>query len=48
MTYHKGNIPVRKTIRIDETILSKIEKLAEEENRSFNNMIETLLIRELK
>lgn len=48
MTYHKSNIPLQKTIRIDETILSKIEKLAEEENRSFNNMIETLLIRKLK
>lgn len=48
MNFHKSNIPIQKTIRIDKLILAKIENLAKEENRSFNNMLETILIRELK
>lgn len=39
---------VQKSIRISSELLNKILVKAKEENRSFNNMIETLLIRELK
>lgn len=37
----------RKTIRISTYLVSKIELIAEKENRSFNNMVETLLIRKI-
>lgn len=32
-----------KTMRLDKKLVDKINKLAERENRSFNNMVETLL-----
>ena len=33
------------TIRLKPSLLEKIEELSKEENRSFNNTIETLLLR---
>ena len=37
-----------KVIRIEEDIYKKIEKYAKEDNRSINNMIETILILYIK
>ncbi|WP_336066488.1 hypothetical protein [Mesoflavibacter sp. CH_XMU1404-2] len=34
-----------KTIRLNPSLLSKIEELSKIENRNFNNMVETLLLR---
>lgn len=39
---------VSKTFRLDKATLDAIEKLGEEENRTLNNMVETLLMRALK
>jgi hypothetical protein len=36
---------VIRNIRLKEEVLLKVEKLAEIENRTINNMVETLLIR---
>ena len=37
---------VLKTLRIKTDVVLKIKKLADKENRSFTNMVETILIRE--
>lgn len=34
-----------KTIRLNPNLLNKIEELSKNENRNFNNMVETLLLR---
>lgn len=34
-----------KTIRINPSLLEDIEELSRKENRNFNNMVETLLMR---
>lgn len=34
-----------KTMRLNDDVVKKVEKLAEEENRNFTNMVETILIR---
>lgn len=34
-----------KTIRIEPSLLRKIEDMSRRENRNFNNMVETLLMR---
>lgn len=34
-----------KTIRLNPTVIAKIEKLAEDENRNFSNMVETILMK---
>ncbi len=34
-----------KTIRINPSLLETIEELSRKENRNFNNMVETLLMR---
>lgn len=36
----------RRTIRIKTTLAKKIDEMAENDNRTFNNMVETLLLRE--
>ncbi len=36
------------TLRLDPVNHAKIKKLADKENRSMTNMIETLIIREIK
>jgi len=33
-----------KSLRIDEVIINKVEELARKENRSFNNMVEVMLM----
>ena len=35
------------SLRIDEKVLEKIDKIAKQENRSRNNFIETTLIKEI-
>ena len=35
---------VPKNLRLRISVIKKIEKLAEKENRSFNNMVETILL----
>ncbi|SRX52743.1 hypothetical protein [Aequorivita sp. CIP111184] len=35
----------QRSIRLKESFILKIESMAEEENRTFNNMVETLLIK---
>lgn len=35
----------RRTIRMNKNLVEKIENLAEKDNRNFNNMVETLLLR---
>lgn len=37
-----------KTIRLDPSVIEKIEKLAEVENRNFSNMVETILLKVAK
>ncbi|MFC4723030.1 hypothetical protein ACFO5O_11910 [Geojedonia litorea] len=37
-----------KTIRLDESLIEKLETLAKKDNRNFNNYIETILIREAR
>jgi len=39
---------VRHHIRIKKEVYSKLEKLAEMENRTINNMVETVIIRATK
>ena len=34
-----------KSIRLKDTVINKIEKMAKSENRSFTNMVETILIK---
>lgn len=34
-----------KTIRLNSGLLDKINELSKQENRNFNNMVETLLLR---
>lgn len=34
-----------KTIRLNPTLLKEIDDLCKRENRNFNNMVETLLLR---
>lgn len=34
-----------KTMRLNDDVVKKVEKLAVEENRNFTNMVETILIR---
>lgn len=34
-----------KTLRLKPDVIKKIEKLADEENRTFSNMVETILIK---
>tara|TARA_R110002096_G_scaffold432559_1_gene649600 strand:- start:60 stop:194 length:135 start_codon:yes stop_codon:yes gene_type:complete len=34
-----------KSIRLKDTVIAKIENLAKSENRSFTNMVETILIK---
>jgi len=37
-----------KTLAFDTDVLKAAEKLAADENRSFNNWLETLMIKEIK
>lgn len=37
-----------KTVRLKYDLIDKIEELATLENRNFSNMVETLLIKQLK
>jgi hypothetical protein len=37
--------PKVKTIRLNPSLLKKINELSKNENRSFNNTVETLLLR---
>ncbi len=34
-----------KTLRLKESIIERIEEMAQEENRNFSNMVETLLMK---
>lgn len=36
-----------KSLRLKTDIISEIEKIAEKENRSFTNMVETILIEKI-
>lgn len=42
------NKTVQKSVRINPETVSKLEKLAKKENRTFNNMLETALMEYLK
>lgn len=35
----------QRSIRLNESFIEKLENMANQENRTFNNMVETLLIR---
>lgn len=35
-----------KTLRLEPNLIKKLEDLAEQENRNFNNLVETILMRE--
>lgn len=37
-----------KTVRLNSNVISKVDKLAREQNRNFSNMVETLLIEATK
>ena len=45
-TEHK--MKLHKSIKIDEEIVIKIQKMADKEERSFNNMLEVLLRKAVK
>lgn len=34
-----------KTLRLDSDVIKKVEELAKEDNRTFSNMVETILIK---
>ena len=36
---------ITKTLRIDEKTMRSLDRIAKEQNRSLNNLIETILIR---
>ena len=35
----------QKSLRLNGSLITKIERMAQEENRTFNNMVETILIK---
>ncbi len=37
-----------KTIRLEPNLIDKLEELAKEDNRNFNNFVETILMKETK
>jgi len=39
---------IKKGIRLDPKIIQAIEKMAKNENRTFGNMVETLLIKYIR
>lgn len=34
----------QKSIRLNQTVIDSVERMAEEQNRTFNNMVETILL----
>lgn len=40
-----SNETIVKTMRLKKSLIKKIEEKAEEENRNFSNMVETLLMK---
>lgn len=38
----------QKSLRLNISLVNKIESMAKEENRTFNNMVETILLRAAK
>ena len=38
----------RRTIRMKKTLIQEIQELAEKDNRNFNNMVETLLMKSIR
>lgn len=38
----------QRSIRLDEGVIVSIEKMAETHNRTFNNMVETILLKEAR
>ena len=38
----------QKSIRLSESIIENIEQMAEDDNRTFNNMVETILLNATK
>lgn len=48
MKNEKTNKSKQRSIRIDEQIIKTVEKMAEVENRTFNNMVETILLNEAR
>lgn len=47
MGYQKNNVTLR-NMRFKTQIVEQIEHLAKQENRSFNNMVETILMRAIE
>lgn len=43
----KTGVTKIKTMRLDQAVIKKLEDMAERENRNFNNMVETILIKAL-
>jgi hypothetical protein len=44
----KKDTSVLKAIRLKDKVVKAVEKLAEEDNRNFSNMVETMLLDQLK
>jgi len=38
----------QRSVRLKSHVIESIEKMAKEENRTFNNMVETILIEKIK
>ncbi len=38
----------QKSVRLKPDLIQKVEKMAEEQNRTWNNMVETILINETR
>ncbi|WP_083760734.1 ribbon-helix-helix protein, CopG family [Robiginitalea biformata] len=48
MNAKSKNLSERRTIRLNPKVAKSIDELAEKDNRSFSNMLETMLIRQLE
>lgn len=44
MSYEKKTRTKQKPIRLDQSVIQSIQKMAEDDNRTFNNMVETILL----
>ena len=48
MKTKNNSATVLKAVRLKPKIIKGVEKLAEEDNRNFSNMVETMLMNQLK
>ena len=44
--FQKSGQKTQRSIRLDESVILHIERMAVQSNRTFNNMVETILMKE--